>query len=84
MDSFTIITNSSLLILLTIGYCILSIIFIFKRVRKPFSAELRGDELIIDLLKKRLLISKHKRVYVFGNDRGIWIANAKQCLQDTE
>jgi len=79
MDSFTIITNSSLLILLTIGYCILSIIFIFKRVRKPFSAELRGDELIIDLL-----ISKHKRVYVFGNDRGIWIANAKQCLLDTE
>jgi len=53
-------------------------------INTPFKAELRGDPLIVDLLEKRVLIGKRKKVYVPGTERGIWLANAKQCLQDTE
>ena len=63
-------------------------IYVFYRVCKmittPFDAELRNDELIKDLLKKRVLIGQRKEVYVFGNDRKIWLKNAKRCLQHTE
>lgn len=57
---------------------------VYKMITTPFEAELRGDELIKDLLKKRVLIGQRKEVYVFSNDRKIWLKNAKQCLQHTE
>lgn len=58
--------------------------WVYQLVTTPFDAELRGDSLMIDLLKKRVLIGKRKQVYVKGNERSIWLSNAKQCLQDYE
>ena len=57
---------------------------VYKMIVTPFEAELRGDALIKDLLIKRLLIGQRKAVYVFGNDRQIWLKTAKQCLRDTQ
>lgn len=77
-------TTSLFVILLTVYHCVSAMFFIYKKMLTPFKAKLQGDELIVDLLQKRLLISQRQEVWQFGKDRPLWVEKAKQCLRDTE